>query len=222
MDLLEAAPGLRRHPLLSDKKVALIGASTIVRDGTGFYFEIRKPKYWRPRDDGSTVVGVGGIGGTIESGESVVTCLRREVEEELGARVRLVPSTRTYLVHDWQVVDATVLPASKKRLSPLMVILVPPRLGGPDTPDHLAILAFRTRLRDDPAPGDLYGLLRVEDAAVGDFFARDEMPLDEARAHLGLTITLNGDPPEAAVLRPVLTARAFQSLVRAGCADLAG
>ena len=43
-----------------------------------------------------------------------------------------------------------------------MVILTPPRLGGPDTPDHLAIAAFRSWLRDDPAPRDLFGLLRVE------------------------------------------------------------
>jgi 8-oxo-dGTP pyrophosphatase MutT (NUDIX family) len=219
MDLFKAVPALRHHPLLCGKQVALVGVSTIVRDETASYFEISKPKYWRSREDGNTTVGVGSIGGTIERGESVLDCLRREVAEELGARVRLVPSVRTYLVNEWQVADAMELPASKKRLPPLMVVLTKPQLGGPGTPDHLAILAFRTRLRDDPAPSDLFGLLRIEDAALADFFARDEMPLAEAQARPGLTVTLNGDPPEAAVLRPVLSARAFQSVVRAGYAN---
>jgi len=219
MDLFTAVPALRHHPLLRGKHVALVGVSTIVRDETASYFEISKPKYWRPSEDGNMVVGVGGIGGTIERGESVVACLRREVAEELGARVRLVPSAQTYLVKEWQVADAIELPASKKRLPPLMVVLMKPQLGGPGMPDHLAILAYGTRLRDDPAPSDLFGLLRIKDTALGDFFARDEMPLAEAQAHPGLTITLNGDPPEAAVLRPILTARAFQSLVRAGYLD---
>ena len=216
MDLFRTVPALRQHPLLTGKRVALVGASTITRDDTAHYFEITKPKYWRARGDGSTVVGIGGIGGTIERGESVAACLRREAEEELGVRIRLEPSDESYLIHEWQIADTVALPSSKKRLPPLMVILTPPQLGGPDTPDHLGILAFRSRLRGIPIPGDLFGLLRVEDKALVAFFGRDEVPLAEAQATRGLTITLNGEPPEAAVLRPVLTARAFQCLVRAG------
>jgi hypothetical protein len=99
-----------------------------------------------------------------------------------------------------------------------MVILTPPRLGGPDTPDHLAILAFRTRLRrrlqGAPAPHDLFGLLRIENNALAEFFGRDTWPLEEAQALPGLTATLNDRPPQNAILRPVLTARAFQLLVQ--------
>ena len=216
MDLFEAVPALRRQALLAGKRIPLVGVSTIVRDEARLYFEISKPKYWRRREDGTTVLGVGGIGGSLERGESVVAGLRREVEEELGARVRLEPSPRTYLVHEWQIVDAVALPPSKKRLPPLMVILTPPRLGGREMPDHLAILAFWSRLRDAPTPGDLFGLLGVEDSALSDLFERVEMPLEEAKAHPGMTISTTGDLPLGAVLRPMLTARAFQSLLRAG------
>jgi 8-oxo-dGTP pyrophosphatase MutT (NUDIX family) len=219
MDLFQALPSLRQHPLLSGKAVALVGVSTIVYDGIVCYFEIGKPKYWqRPQGEegGSTVIGVGGIGGTIEQGESVLACLRREVREELGVRVRPEMAPQTYLIHDWQVIDVFHLAPSKKRPTPLMVILVPPRLGGPGTPDHLAIVAFRTRLQGAPAPRDLFGLLRVENRALAEFFARDEWPLDEAQSYPGLDIVLNGEPPPRSILRPVLTARAFQVLVRAG------
>ncbi len=218
MDLFQALPALRHHPLLNDKRVTLVGVSTIVRDDEAHYFEIAKPKYWKQREDGVTSIGVGGIGGSIKQNETITACLRREVQEEIGTQVRLEPVHETSLIYEWQIADTLDLKPSKKRPAPLMVILTPPRLGGPDTPDYLAILAFRTRLRrrlqGAPAPHDLFGLLRIENGALAEFFSRDTWPLKEAQAHPGLTAILNDQPPQNAILRPVLTARAFQLLVQ--------
>lgn len=218
MDLFEALPALRRHPLLSGKQVTLIGVSAIVCDDAACYFEVGKRKNWKARDDGTTLVGLGGIGGSIKQGESVLACLRREAEEELGAQVRLELPAETYLLDEWRVVDRLSLKPSKKRPTPLMVMLTPPRLGGAGMPDRVAIVAFLTRLRGTPEPCDLFGLLRVEMGALAAFFGRDEWPLNEAQAHPGVTVTLNGPPPSNPVLRSILTAHAFQVLVRAGYA----
>lgn len=168
-----------------------------------------------PLMHGTTTIGIGAIGGSIEQGETMRACLRREVREELGAGVRLELPKETFLIHDWQIVDRLQLPTSKKRPIPLMVILLPPQLGGPNTPDHLAIVAFAARLRGMPIGRDLFGLLRVEDEALSAFFARDQWPLAELMAHPGLTATFSSSPPDDVVLRPILTARAFQLATRA-------
>jgi 8-oxo-dGTP pyrophosphatase MutT (NUDIX family) len=216
VNLFQTLPSLRHHPLLKDKRITLVGVSTVVRDDAAHYFEIGKPKYWKRCEDGTTILGVGGIGGSIKQNETITTCLRREVEEEIGAQVRLEAACETTLVHQWRIADTLSLRPTKKHPTPLIVILTPPRLGGPNTPDYLAILAFRTRLRGEPAPRDLFGLLRIENDVLAQFFARDTWPLEEAQAFSGLTAILNGQPPANAILSPVLTARAFQLLIRAG------
>jgi len=85
----------------------------------------------------------------------------------------------------------------------------------PTTTRPTTLKSASTHLRDAPAPRDLFGLLRVERDALPSFFAHDEWPLEDAQALPGVTIALNGQPPPNPILRPVLTTRAFQLLIRA-------
>jgi hypothetical protein len=95
-----------------------------------------------------------------------------------------------------------------------MVNLLPPQLDRPDQPDHLAIVSFRGVLRGEPRREDLFGLLMIERHALKTFFDRPEWPLDEAMALPGLTFDLESSLPAGSILRPTLTGRAFQVLLK--------
>jgi 8-oxo-dGTP pyrophosphatase MutT (NUDIX family) len=214
-DLFTLMPALEQvsHPLLNDRRIILVGVSAVLYDELAFTFEISRPRHWGRREDGTHVIGIGGIGGRIEPGESVLECLFREVREEIGVRFWLEPAASTALIHDGKVAGWLDVSKDEGRPVPYMVSLLPPQLERPDRPDHLAIVSFRGVLRQEPRRGDLFGLLRIARTALEPFFGRTEWPLDEALALPGLAFDLASDLPSDAVLRPTLTGRAFQVLL---------
>ncbi len=216
--LFTALPPLRRvsHPLLAGKAITLIGVSAVLYDDETFYFEVNRPRHWARRADGTRSVGIGAIGGRIEPGEGPLACLRREVQEELGVGFRLERPERTAVIHEWQVAGWLDLPPSRKHPTPYLVNLLPPQLGGPGMPDHVAILTLLGRPRGRPRRSDLFGLLTVSRSALDSFFEREEWPLEKALRHPGLSFDLEAELPPGCVLRPVLTARALRVLARQG------
>lgn len=217
-DLFALIPALREaaHPLLDDQQIVAVGVSAVLYDERAFAFEVTRPRHWGRRDDGGSIVGIGGIGGRIEPGESALASLSREVREELGVGFWLEPAASTALIHEGKVAAWLNVPTSSDQARPYIVNLLPPQLERPNRPDHLAILTFRGVLRQQPQRGDLFGLLTIERPAVAPFFARSEWPLEEALGLPGLTFDLESSLPEGSVLRPTLTGRAFQVLLRDG------
>ena len=211
MDLFDAFPSLRQSPSLEEKKVRLLSVSTIVRDEEAVYFEIRSPRYWGTRDDGTRTVGVGAVGGSIAKDESVVDCMHREVKAKLGARARLQLSEQTALIDGDEVVDRVSIVPSKKRPSPLMILLYPPRLGGPGMPDRVAVVVLEATLQDAVVPRGVFGVLRVESSALHEFLAEDESAVESVEAHPDLALVVKGDLPEDSVLRPVLAIKALRN-----------
>ncbi len=215
-DLFALLPPLQRvdHPLLAGRTITAIGVSAILYDETDYYFEVNRPRYWGQRADGVLSIGIGGIGGKIEPDEGLLAALRREVQEELGARLRLDESERTALIDNWQWAGWLDLPFNRKYPAPYLLNLLPPRLGGPDTPDALVIVTYQAQLRDRPARGDLFGLLTVARPALRALFARPEWPVDELLAHPDVSLDLAEPLPAGALLRPILTARALSVLLQ--------
>ncbi|MGD1995552.1 MAG: NUDIX domain-containing protein [Anaerolineae bacterium] len=223
-DLFALLPSLRAvgHPLLTNRRVTLVGVSVILYDEEAYYFEIQRPRHWARRSAGTLSIGIGGIGGKLSAGERVSAALRREVEEEIGVALRLNRPDRTALIHKWEVVDWLDLPPSDGPPTPYLVNLLPPMLGGIGKPDHIAIVTFLGRLQGRPHRRDLFGLLRVTQSTLEAFLSRSEWPLEEMLAHSDVALDLKAELPAGCVLRPVLTARALQVLVRQKAHQLGG
>lgn len=210
-DLFVSLPALEGiHPLLTGRRIALIGVSVLLRDDDAWYFEVQRPRYWARRPDGVLSVGVGGIGGGLHAGEDALTALRREVREELGVDVALEVPPQTVLLHQWRVAGYLEVPSDLPEACPYIINLLPPQLGGSEMPDALAIVTFLGRPLGRPRRGDLFGLLTVAPATLAEFLDAPEWPLEAVQAHPGLGLYLASELPPGCVLRPVLTARAFQ------------
>jgi 8-oxo-dGTP pyrophosphatase MutT (NUDIX family) len=217
-DLFALMPALRQvsHPLLADRRVILVGVSAVLYDEEAYYFEVSRPRHWGELPNGTRAVGIGGIGGRIEAGESVLSCLRREVREEVRVGFQLEEPVGTALVHKGEFAVWLDLSGSDGAFPPYIVNLLPPQLARPDKPDHLAIVTFLGRLHEKPQRGDLFGLLAVAQSRLASYFERSEWLWEEASAYPALDFDLASDLPEGAVLRPTLTGRAFQVLVQRG------
>lgn len=215
-DIAAVMPALGQvsHPLLTDRAVTLVGVSAVLYDDEAYYFGVAEPHNWGEREDGASLVGVGGIGGGIEHGEGPLASLRRQVREGLGVPLQLESPDRTALIHEGEVAAWLELPTSRRHPAPFGISLLPPQLGGPGMPDHLAIATYLGCVQRQPRRADLFGLVTIARPAVEAFFERDEWPLDDMLAQADFTLDLASDLPTDSVLRPTLAGHAFQVLLR--------
>ncbi len=192
------------------------GASALLYDAQErFYFEITKPKHWRFLGDGSTIVGLGAIGGSITPGETILDCLCREIEEEVEAAVTVTSSEETYILYEGETVVTLSLP--ERRLPrPLLWTVSKNVYRRHIHPRHpiLAIATFPAQLQEVPSLGDLFGLLVVPRHKLREVFADDKIPFQKVKRIPGIGVTTKGELPPGSVLSPVWTGRTLQRLLQ--------
>lgn len=217
--LFQAYPALQEavDTLCGGVSWCITGASVLLYDETNaLYLELTKPKHWQERPDGSTVIGIGGLGGSLEQGESILTCLERELQEEIRAAVCLKSAATTYLIYEQQHIEALALEeAGHPRPLLLTISKNLYRQHAHPEAEILAIVTFDARLSGAPRLGDLFGILRIPHPVLSRAFEPDEIPLDTLIRLPGVEVQTQQPLPPKVLLRPVWTGRSLQLLLQA-------
>jgi len=182
---------------MSISQSMIIGAACLVWWRDAIVLEVQQPGKWRTDDRHELHIGIGGIGGGIEPGETAVAALQREALEEMGCRIELRDVPINYAVSP----DCRVLEEKWRApgIRPAFVWdgclpgLVPGR----------KVAVFRGSASSAPTPGDLPALLHVTPEimlAIG----RSGMRLAEA-LRLGAVLHAQTTLPESAWLELVGT-----------------
>jgi len=193
------------------------GASALLYDAQErFYFEITKPKHWRfLGNSGHVIVGLGAIGGSITPGETILDCLRREIEEEVEAAVTMGSPEETYILYEGEIVVTVSLP-ERSLPRPLLWTVSENVYRRHIHPQHpiLAIATFLAQLEEAPSLGDLFGLLIIPRRKLRKVFTADTIPFQEAKEIPGVSVMVRKALPPGSVLSPVWTGRTLQRLMQ--------
>jgi len=222
--LWSAYPKLRETlaSLAGGRTWCLTGVSAVLLDGPDLLLEITKPSHWVRTADGRLRIGIGAVGGSLEPGETVLECLAREADEEIGVGLTIDSAPRTFFVHEEQHVLQVAGERSPAYPRPALLTVsrnLHRRSALPEC-EVLAIVTFLARPCGAGSPRDLFGLLRLPASALAGLLATPhtagqvlDLPAVRADVH--------GTLPRDALLEPVWTVRSLQILHAAGrLADL--
>lgn len=218
-ELFRIYPELREHidRLCQGAQWCVTGVSALVTDEEYLYLEINKPKHWRQRADGTAVVGLGGIGGSLEDDEKLLDCLHREVAEEISSQVEITSAEVVHLLYEQQLAESVPLePRGYPR--PVLCTISENLYRRDQLPgcDILVIVTFWAHLHKPPVLGDLFGLVAVPKEALRALLLPEEISIGKLKKIAGVHLGTRAPLPEAARLVPVWTGRSLQLLVQAG------
>ncbi|MHB0857401.1 MAG: hypothetical protein ACYC5M_07495 [Anaerolineae bacterium] len=218
-DILEVYPeiGERIDELCGDASWGVSGASALVYDQDTFYLELAKPKHWQRLADGRLAAGLGGIGGSVEGDEGVLSCLYREMGEEVDADLQVESAEETLLVHEERLAGA-VRVAQRSLPVPALCTISANLYRRSHHPQWqtLVIVTFIARAHSRPTPVDLYGLVGIPRACLAEALAEEHISLEHLCAIPGVTLITREALPEDLVLTPVWTIRSLQLLLWEG------
>ena len=213
MDFFEVFPHLRaeQDASLKGRALRLLALFGIAYDDAAYYFELSRRRYWVRSAAGHVTLGVGGAQVHLDSPRAPLKSLAHHIREAWLSEPEIFPGGPLYLLEGDRCVVLSGT-ASRTLLTPHILILTPPRLGGAKMPDALVQAAYFLHLRKPPTPAGVPGLLRVERASLGDFLAHEQWPLRELLSQPWAAMLSSKSLPAEAILRPVLSLRGLRRL----------
>lgn len=195
---------------------SLTGASALVCVDDGLLLEVVKPRHWRVDGAGATHVGLGAIGGSLEKGETILDCLQREGQEELGAPLQVLSATETGFCADERTVSRLKPDPADYPLPCLFTVGENRYRAGEIDAPTLAIATFWAWPLAPVSLGDLFGTLWLPGDRWRAIIEALPLPLDGLRDEPGVRLETREPLPERTLLTPVWTVHTLQQMLRAG------
>ena len=183
----------------------IIGVAAILRAADGYVFEIQKRARWTRHEDQILQVGLGCIGGKLETGESPLEALQRETLEEIGCRLVLdAPSSAPFLVHLGRGVQH--LPIDEAPAGALFMW----QANKPGYIEGARVAVFSGAVEGRIQPRDLPAVLDLDPDTLRQL-GDGPLKVEEALAR-GAILREREDIPRAARLKPVGTVEVLLEL----------
>ncbi|HBL48924.1 MAG TPA: hypothetical protein DDZ65_01580 [Firmicutes bacterium] len=176
----------------------IAGSSVILRYGDRFVFELQKSYKWNMDETGRVWIGLGCIGGSIETGEGPLQALRREAREEIGVEIDILPAPGMLIVNTDNSVEDAANPEQYKGVA------IQWYGDRPDYADSI-ILSYLGTARTKPVPEDLPGIILAQPRDLLRTL-RESLTLAELRQS-GIELISRVSLPDHAKLAPRGTAK---------------
>jgi 8-oxo-dGTP pyrophosphatase MutT (NUDIX family) len=195
----------------------MTGASALVCTDDGLLLEVVKPRHWRMDATGVTHVGLGAIGGSLEGEETLLGCLLREGQEELGAPLEVLRASETGFCADELTVSRLRPAPVPEHLLPCLFTIGANRYR-PDEIDAptLAIATFWARPLAPVCLGDLFGTLTLPWDVWERIVRALPLPLEALRDVPGVRLETREPLPERTVVTPVWTVHTLRQVLVTG------